>query len=414
MKFFIVKWTVLMYSIIFFNGCIATQLGGAFKNKPEEMSKNMSKEALTLINQTYEGLNSEEIHDFHVHVIGIDSKKGKTWVNPKKLSWAHPVERIRTAVFMSASGVTDFEKVDEQYLDRLVRQIRADKRHGKYHILALDHYYNPDGSINLDHSEFYTSNERVYNLSQKYPDIFRPTISVHPYRVDALQELEKWGKKGVRMIKWLPNAQGMDASNPRCDAYYLVMKKYDMILLTHTGKEAAVDAKETQALGNPLLFRRPLDMGVTVIMAHAASAGMDIDLDDPDKKAVAGFDLFMRMMDNPKYNGLLFGEISAITQFNRLPGPLSQLLARGDIHHRLVNGSDYPMPALNIIVNTGKLVKYGFINDQEQALLNEIYDFNPLLFDFIVKRTVRLPGTQKRFHPSVFTIPAELAVLTGE
>jgi hypothetical protein len=37
----------------------------------------------------------------------------------------------------------------------------------------------------------------------------------------------------------------------------------------------------------------------------------------------------------------------------------------------------------------------------------DLYDYNPLLFDFALKRTLRLPGTSKRFPASVFmTNPA--------
>ena len=39
-------------------------------------------------------------------------------------------------------------------------------------------------------------NQTIWDLSQKYPEIFTPTISVHPYRQDAIQELEKWAKLG--------------------------------------------------------------------------------------------------------------------------------------------------------------------------------------------------------------------------
>jgi len=50
-----------------------------------------------------------------------------------------------------------------------------------------------------------------------------------------------------------------------------------------------------------------------------------------------------------------------------------------------VNGSDYPLPAINMVVHTKKLVKMGFITSKERKILNEIYDYNPLLFDMLLK-----------------------------
>ena len=38
----------------------------------------------------------------------------------------------------------------------------------------------------------------------------------------------------------------------------------------------------------------------------------------------------------------------------------------------------------------------------EAASLKEIYDYNPLLFDFVLKRRLRLPGTSRRFPATVF------------
>ena len=74
---------------------------------------------------------------------------------------------------------------------------------------------------------------------------------------------------------------------------------------------------------------------------------------------------------------------------------------RTDLHPRLLNGSDYPLPAINVIIRTGELLELGYITEEERGYLNEIYDFNPLLFDFVVKRTVRGPNGE-RFAPEVF------------
>jgi hypothetical protein len=48
-------------------------------------------------------------------------------------------------------------------------------------------------------------------------------------------------------------------------------------------------------------------------------------------------------------------------------------------------------------------VKYGLLTSEERGWLNEIYDYNPLLFDYAVKRTIRHPENGNRFPASVFT-----------
>jgi hypothetical protein len=36
--------------------------------------------------------------------------------------------------------------------------------------------------------------------------------------------------------------------------------------------------------------------------------------------------------------------------------------------------------------------------------LKEIYDYNPLLFDFVLKRTLKLPGTSRSLPASIFMV----------
>ena len=88
-----------------------------------------------------------------------------------------------------------------------------------------------------------------------------------------------------------------------------------------------------------------------------------------------------------------------MTQANRLPDPMVELLRRPQFHERLVNGSDYPLPAINVVVRTRTLVGHGLLTPEERRALNEVYDFNPLVFDFALKRTLRWrePGTRREF-----------------
>jgi len=325
-------------------------------------------------------------------------------------TWRHPFHRLKLKVYMSSAGVSDEDKAVPQAAARLASLVQSIKGHGKHRLLAFDKNYRRDGSVNLEKTEFYVPNEYVFELVDRYPELFIPNISVNPYRPDAVAELEKWARRGARVVKWLPNAMGIDPSNAKCDPFYDKMKELDLILLSHGGEEKAVEAEEDQKLGNPLLLRRALDHGVKVIVAHCAGLGTNEDLDDQDRKVVDNFDLFLRLMDEKRYEGLVFGEISAMTQFNRAGKPLRTMLARADLHERLVNGSDYPLPAVNILIRTGQLVKHGYIGRSEADSLKEIYDYNPLLFDFVLKRTLRLPGTDKAFPAAVFMSNPSLSV----
>jgi predicted TIM-barrel fold metal-dependent hydrolase len=115
---------------------------------------------------------------------------------------------------------------------------------------------------------FCSSFLRVFQLAAAFPDVFVPVASVHPYRRDAVAELEKCARQGAQMVKWsvyagkvanahkhssacslctsnyamfrLPNSMGINPSSPLCKPFYKAMKRLGLILLTHTGVEHSV------------------------------------------------------------------------------------------------------------------------------------------------------------------------------
>ena len=382
--------------------CLIHHIAGAFTHQPEELKDNISAQAADLIKRSFEDIEPARLVDYHTHIAGLGNGTNGAFVNPKMRTWRHPLHKIKFRIYLSAGAVNDVERSDAQIVERLTRLIKNVEGHGRHRLLAFDKNYRRDGTTNLAKTEFYVPNDYVFDLAAEHPHLFEPVISVNPYRPQALTELERGARRGARMVKWLPNAMGIDPADDLCDPFYRKMRELNLVLLSHGGEEKAVEAQEDQRLGNPLLLRRALDHGVKVIIAHCAGLGDNEDLDCENRKRVPNFDLFLRLMSVPRYEGLLFADISAMTQYNRIGRPLTTILQREDLHERLVNGSDYPLPAVNFLIRTGALVQQGYITKDERAWLNEIYNYNPLLFDFVLKRTMKLPGTQRCLPAKVF------------
>ncbi|MCB1159338.1 MAG: amidohydrolase family protein, partial [Leptospiraceae bacterium] len=384
---------------IFLESCMFRSFGGAFH--PDPSFSNLSKEAKALVAEAYKGINVEKLVDFHTHIIGTGTSCKDCYINPNMKSIFHPAHFLRYKIYLSTLGVKSASRADEEALHRLINLIRSNPYHGKHYILAFDKHYNQDGTVNEEKTEFYVPNEYVYALSQQYPDIFLPAISVHPYRKDALEQIDYWAEKGVRLMKWLPNAQGMDPSDKNIIPFYKKLIEKRIVLLSHSGEEKAVEADEYQKLGNPLLFRLALQLGVHVILAHCASLGQNSDLDTKELRTIDNFVLFSRLMEE-KFNGKLYGDISALSLVTRLPKPILTVLEKEDWAKKLVDGSDYPIPAVNVLIHLGKLEKLKLITKKERELLREIYQVNPLLFDFVLKRSLRHPSSGNRLKPEIF------------
>jgi predicted TIM-barrel fold metal-dependent hydrolase len=394
-------WTASVLAVLAAGAVVAFHvLVGKPAHAPQEVDV-LSPGARALIESAVAEFRGDPAFDHHVHVVGLGASGTGCRANPKFVSWLHPKERIQFLAYQRATGVTDLSVTDTQVAARLVSLAQA-AGVSRFGLLAFDAHYGVDGAEHADETEFYVPNTHVERLARENPSLFEPIASVHPYRADAVAELERCAAAGARLVKWLPNAMGMDPADPRCDAFYAAMARLKLTLLTHAGTEHAVESAASQEFGNPLRLRRALDAGVRVFVAHCASLGQGIDLDDPARPSVDNFDLFLRLMDDPRYVGRVFGEISALPQVNRAGRSLETMLARTDLHERLVNGSDYPLPCIDVLFQTGKLAREGYLTAEEAAQLDEIWDVNPLLFDFVLKRTLKHPKTGAKWPASVF------------
>lgn len=366
------------------------------------IDRQLSPAAQVLVDSAFAPFAQDTLVDHHVHILGLGNTSSGIEVHPHTQSLLHPVKLTRFNYFLDAGNVSNQALADEQYLDHLLAQIK--KIPGEFQIrgLALDRFYNENGDQDFDNYEIYIPNEYVVKLSQLHPKEITPVVSIHPYRKDAVTELEKWSAKGVYVIKWLPNAQGIDPSSALCDSFYTAMKRNNVTLLSHAGTEQALDSQGRQHLGNPLLLRRALDAGVKVIVCHCGTSGASKDLDDPDGGKADNFDLFMRLFENPDYQDLLYADISGMTLVNQVGKSLKTILERPDLQDRLLYGSDYPLPAVDILNQNYALSLLGYLDEDVVAGLDELQEINPLLYSFVLTRMLKHPETGAHFSEDLF------------
>eukprot|EP00455_Lapot_gusevi_P041943 TRINITY_DN4922_c0_g1_i1.p1 TRINITY_DN4922_c0_g1~~TRINITY_DN4922_c0_g1_i1.p1 ORF type:complete len:279 (+),score=8.52 TRINITY_DN4922_c0_g1_i1:310-1146(+) len=255
---------------------------------PHNLYRDLSPEHKAILQRCFEGLDPRFLLDAHIHVAGIGTDGSGCYANHRYFDFLrHAIYRLKYMFICKASGVKhdDFH-LDRHYIDRLVtllREVRPENSHlahAQCVLLALDQIYDHSGLPQPDLTAMYVPNEYVHKLVLAHPGEFLMACSVHPYRPDALQELEKWPLRGVRVVKWLPNIQLIDLEDEKCVVFYHKLRQLNMILLCHLGWEMSLDSPQRrQDVGSPLKLRTPLNLGVTVIAAHAATAGFSRDTD---------------------------------------------------------------------------------------------------------------------------------------
>jgi uncharacterized protein len=349
-------------------------------------------------------LRPERVWDVHAHLFGNGRSGGGIWVEPEYDRPRSIQARIRRAIFMNAGCVGDDEdRLDQGMVARLVHLADEHPPGARFMLLAFDFTYDEDGRRREDLTTFAVPNAYARRIAATRPDRFEWIASVHPYRPDALEELRAARDGGARAVKWLPPVMGIDLRSPRTAAFYDALERLDLPLLVHVGEEQAVAGARRHELANPLFLRVPLDRGVRVIAAHCATLGVSPDLDvtsDPAKAPAAeNFDLLARLMADRRYEGLLFGDLSAVTQANRA-AYLPRLLRMDAWDGRLLNGSDYPLPGIMPIFSLNGMVSEGLLDERLVPPLRELRHLNALLFDFVLKRNLRLGS--RRLPASAF------------
>jgi predicted TIM-barrel fold metal-dependent hydrolase len=354
-----------------------------------------------VVQASWRGVDPSQFWDCHVHIAGVGDGNTGVWITPQMRSPFHPWQNLQRKFYLNASCTEREGSVDEDFVRRLLQCLDAFPPRAKAMLLAFDFNYDERGVRREDRSAFFIPNRYAADLAHRFPDRFEWICSIHPYRADAVEELDRSVGQGARAVKWLPSAMGMDPASPKCDRFYQALARLNLPLLSHAGEEQAIAGGAMAELNNPLRLRRPLDEGVRVIVAHCASLGENIDIDrGANGPRVKGFELFQRLMEEPRYEGRLFGEISAVIQTNRIDSALAALIRRVEWHPRLINGSDYPLPGVVPIISLRRFVKQRFLTKAQAQVLSEIRRYNVLLFDFVLKRSLVSGG--QRFSPVVF------------
>jgi predicted TIM-barrel fold metal-dependent hydrolase len=246
-------------------------------------------------------------------------------------------------------------------------------------LLAHEQVYDRDGTRRDDLGSMFVPNDVVLDPARAHPQ-FLAGVSIHPARLDALDELDRCIARGAVLMKCLPNCQNIDPSDRRYRRSWKKMAQAGLPLLAHTGGEHTVPVVDP-AFANPRLLRSPLECGVNVIAAHCGTRSGAFDRDYFDDWAA-----MLREFPN------LYGDNSALVSLNRC-ARLKDCL-RPEIEPRLLHGSDFPVPVLG-----HRLWLNGSLNRPSFRRIQKID--NPLERDLQFKKAIG-------FSDEVFTRAAEL------
>ena len=266
------------------------------------------------------------IIDCHVHIAALVAGHGRVSEHARQML-AFRVMRRQLGLSNNADDATTERALERTLTDTLAGAPELDAAV----VLAFDQVYTSDGQADEAATHLHVANDYVAALAARYPKM-RFGASIHPYRPDAVREVERCVQAGAVLCKWLPITQRFDPADPRCIPMYEALAHFGLPLLSHTGWEHVLPRLD-RTVAAPARLVPALERGVTVIAAHCGTG------------RVPGEGSYLRQfMRLAREHERLYGDTAALSLPNRW-GAYNVLLADDVVRSKLVHGSDWPVPA---------------------------------------------------------------------
>jgi len=267
------------------------------------------------------------IVDCHVHILAMTAGHGKV---------SRYLRKRPNVVFARFKFGIPFFGTDEQleraFENALARAINQTPELDVVVGLAFDAVYTEDGRMDDANTHLYVTNEYAAELARKHPKILFGA-SIHPYRKDAVAELERCVAAGAVLVKWLPLVQGFDPGSELCRPFFEAMAHHKIPLLSHTGGELSLPQVAPQ-YASPKHLELALKCGVTVIAAHCGTRSQPF--------GDCHLDTFIRMA---KEHERFYGDTSALCLPTRSYA-IPRLRRDKDAWRKTVHGSDWPVVSI--------------------------------------------------------------------
>lgn len=259
----------------------------------------------------------------------------------------------------------------------------------RFVLLAFDWYHDDAGQRpplprreGVAGSDIYTSNTLIRALCRSHPERFLFGASIHPYRENAVACVDEVFAAGASLLKWLPLHQNIDARDPRSRAVLKRCGELGLPVLAHYGEEFTLATQQRdfvhvrQFLDVLRDLRREARMPPAIV-AHVSTPVMPWGDHSSTRMLIDA--LCGEFADAP-----LYADISALTTLGKIPY-LTSLARRQELHHKLLFGSDWPVPPLGPVLRFAVGRDYSAVRHivswpQRIALLCRRLGYNEIVF----------------------------------
>lgn len=229
-----------------------------------------------------------------------------------------------------------------EYTRALVESVRSSQHVDKIVLFGVDDRVDDTGKSLHKDITVCATNEDVEALYHGNEDVIIPFFSINPKRPDALDLIDRYADAGFKGAKFLQNYWGVDTREVRYRPYFDKLAARGLPLIVHVGSESSVHSfKSCESIE---MLDHPLEAGVNVICAHMALTYEPRGILKALSKNPKHFnEEYYTLIEMLKRYPNLYADISALLTPVRAK-VLRHLSHQSDIHHKLLFGTDFPVP----------------------------------------------------------------------
>jgi len=263
----------------------------------------------------------------------------------KKVKFDRFYDKIAISFFEKSLGVDHLAIISDPYntyCKTVIDRVRESLYMKKAVIFGVDARVDETGKELHRDLTVCASNDDVYDLYRKAPDIIIPFMSINPLRPNALELIDKYAEMGFKGVKFLQNYWNVDTRQDRFKPFFKKLADMNLPIVIHIGSESSVKShKECEKVE---MLYAPLEAGATTIAAHMGLEYSPMRLFKAFSKNPKNFgENYYRLLKMLENHDNLFADISAILTPVRAK-VLPHLAKQDSITHKILFGTDFPVP----------------------------------------------------------------------
>jgi len=275
--------------------------------------------------------------DIHTHLLSSDVKFNRFY------------DKVAIKFFGKKMGIDAKAMIEnpyEAYIDAITNNTRASKYIKKIVLFGVDAQLDDKGEVTHQDITVCATNENLLKVYEKHSDVVIPFFSINPKRPDALELIDKYVDLGFKGGKFLQNYWGVDTREKRYRPYFEKLAKLGLPLIVHIGSESSVHSvKSCETLE---MLDAPLRAGVNTIAAHMALSYSPFHMLKALSKNPKNFNVeYFKLLEMLEKHDNLYADISALLTPVRAK-VLKHLSQQTQVHHKLLYGTDFPVPFTTI------------------------------------------------------------------